>query len=237
MVDQFGYLMRLITNIRLSQQIILILEDDVELKILILAPHTDDGELGCGGTIVKHIEKKDLVYYVAFSKCEESVPDGFPKDILASELYKATETLGIDRSNVTILDYPVRRFSEYRQEILNDMIKLRSRINPQIVYVPSIHDTHQDHNVIAEEARRAYKHICLYAYEVPWNNFEFSNQLFNVLSETQIETKLRAINCYQSQQSRDYSSREFVFGQAKYHGVQAGEDYAEVFEVVRQVKD
>ncbi len=44
-------------------------------KILVLAPHTDDGELGCGGTIVRLIDEGQDVYYVAFSICEESVPE------------------------------------------------------------------------------------------------------------------------------------------------------------------
>ena len=39
-------------------------------RILILAPHTDDGELGCGATISKLIETSNDVYYVAFSACE-----------------------------------------------------------------------------------------------------------------------------------------------------------------------
>jgi LmbE family N-acetylglucosaminyl deacetylase len=49
---------------------------------LILAPHTDDGELGVGGTIVKLIEQGVSVYYAAFSTAAESVPEGLPKDIL-----------------------------------------------------------------------------------------------------------------------------------------------------------
>ncbi|MDY7036483.1 MAG: hypothetical protein SV375_10045 [Thermodesulfobacteriota bacterium] len=45
-------------------------------KILVLAPHTDDGEFGCGGSIAKFIEQRAEVYYAAFSLCEESIPDG-----------------------------------------------------------------------------------------------------------------------------------------------------------------
>ena len=52
-------------------------------KVLVLAPHTDDGELGCGGFITKLIENNVEVFYVAFSTAEESVPPGFPKDIFA----------------------------------------------------------------------------------------------------------------------------------------------------------
>ena len=65
-------------------------------NILVLAPHTDDGELGAGGTINKLIENGANVYYAAFSTAEESVPDGWPKDILKTEVKKATQKLGID---------------------------------------------------------------------------------------------------------------------------------------------
>ena len=55
-------------------------------KILILAPHTDDGELGCGGSIARFIEEGKDVYYVAFSTAEESVEHGLPKNILEIEV-------------------------------------------------------------------------------------------------------------------------------------------------------
>ena len=64
-------------------------------NILVLAPHTDDGELGCGGTIVKFIEDGVEVHYAAFSTAEESVPEGLPKDILKIEVREAMASLGI----------------------------------------------------------------------------------------------------------------------------------------------
>lgn len=206
-------------------------------KILILAPHTDDGEFGCGGTIAKHVENQDEVWYIAFSTCKESLPQGYTVETITNELYEATQTLGINRENVIVLDYPVRRFAEHRQDILEDIIKYRKQINPDIIYSPSIHDTHQDHNVIAEEARRAFKNVSIYAYEVPWNNFTFNNQRFSVLNPSHVEKKLNAILCYRSQNGRAYSSDEYIKGQVKYHGVQVNREYAEVFEVVREVED
>ena len=69
-------------------------------RILVLAPHTDDGEFGCGGSIAKFIEQGAEIYYAAFSLCEESVPDGWPKDILEKELKRAIEVWGISNSNL-----------------------------------------------------------------------------------------------------------------------------------------
>ena len=54
-------------------------------RALVLAPHTDDGEFGCGATIDKLIKSGVEVYYIAFSYCEESVPEGFAPDVLKHE--------------------------------------------------------------------------------------------------------------------------------------------------------
>lgn len=202
-------------------------------KVLVLAPHTDDGELGCGGTIARLLEEKKDVFYVAFSTCRESLPEGMPCDILEKELLQATEALGICRDNVIILDFPVREFSAHRQRILDEMIRIGKDIEPSIVLAPSQHDIHQDHHVIAEEAMRAFKKKTLFAYEVPWNNFTFNNQIYMRLKERHIEKKIEAISCYESQRDREYVSRDFIYGQARVHGVQIGQEFAEIFEAVR----
>ena len=87
-------------------------------NVLVLAPHTDDGEMGCGGTIAKLAENNKNIYYVAFSTAKESLPDGFPDDTLKKEVRKATLKLGIDPKNLIIFDYEVRKLNYVRQEIL-----------------------------------------------------------------------------------------------------------------------
>ena len=71
-------------------------------KILILAPHTDDGELGCGGSIARFIEEGKNVFYAAFSTAEKSVDPKFPNNILEIEVKAATKKLGIKRENLFI---------------------------------------------------------------------------------------------------------------------------------------
>ena len=203
--------------------------------VIVLAPHTDDGEFGCGGTIARLLEEEHEIYYIAFSTCRASVPPGERKDILEIELQKAMRELGIDKNHTIILDYPVRNFHEHRQEILDDMIRIARDTNPIKIFAPSLHDIHQDHQVIAEEAMRAFKKMTLYAYEVPWNNFVFSNQAYFPLEKRHIEAKRRAIECYKTQIDKPYFMEDFTYGQARVHGVQIGCEYAEVFEVVRMI--
>lgn len=202
-------------------------------KILVLAPHTDDGEFGCGASIAKFIAEKKDVYYAAFSLAEESVPPPFPKNILEVEVKAATKKLGIVPDNLLLYKYKVRHFAHYRQEILEDLVQLNKDLQPDVVFMPSLNDLHQDHTTIAHEGLRAFKRTTILCYEMPWNNISFATNCFIPVTENEISAKLRALNCYDSQKGRSYASEEFIRSLAITRGTQIGCRYAEVFEVVR----
>lgn len=204
-------------------------------RVLVLAPHTDDAELGCGGTMAKWLEAGAEIHVAVFSTAKESRPPGSPETLLADEFYAAMETYPIPRERTTVLDYPVRWLSYHRQEVLEDMIRLRERIKPQFVLIPSVHDVHQDHQVVHAEAVRAFRNCSLWGYELPWNHFQFSTQAYVSLSETHIASKLRSLQAYRSQikMGRPYFNSDFVRGLARIRGVQIGEEMAETFEVIR----
>lgn len=204
-------------------------------KVLILAPHTDDGELGCGGTISKLIDEGAEIFYAAFSVCEISVPEGLPTNILELELQKARKVLGIKEENMFLYHYPVRTFPEHRQEILQHLIDIRNKINPDLVLMPSLHDIHQDHATIATEGVRAFKNTTILGYEMLWNNLSVNSQTFVILSENNVNKKIEAFNCYESQKFRNYANQDFIKSLAAMRGTQIGEKYAESFEVVRWV--
>jgi len=204
-------------------------------RVLILSPHTDDGELGCGGTIAKFVEEGKEVFYVAFSACEKSVPEGFPKDILKKEVREATKVLGIDNDNLILFNFEVRNFPSFRQEILDTLIKIRDEIKPDIVFTPSSYDTHQDHRVVMEETLRAFKGCTLLRYEQPWNNITFNTTAFIPLEERHINLKIKALMCYKSQMGRPYFNEIFIRSLARTRGVQINAEYAEAFEVIRWI--
>ncbi|MEZ4720771.1 MAG: PIG-L deacetylase family protein [Flavobacteriales bacterium] len=208
---------------------------DAYNTILVLAPHTDDGELGCGGTINKLTSVGKQVIYVAFSTCEESVPEGFPKDVLSHEVKAATQKLGINSENLIILNYRVRHFPSSRQEILEEMVRLNKQFKPDLVFCPSSYDIHQDHGTISMEAKRAFKNTTLLGYEFIWNNFQFSSQCFVELDEDDIAAKVAAMEQYKSQSKRLYAKDKLIRGIANYRGLQVGVEYAEAFEVIRLI--
>lgn len=204
-------------------------------RILVLAPHTDDGEFGCGGSISRWVDEGAQVYYIAFSSAEKSIPQGMPTDILKKEVREATRILGISADNLILFDYPVREFPSYRQQILEDMIRLGNELKPELVLLPSTTDTHQDHQTISQEGFRAFKRLSMIGYEMPHNNLNFSTNLFMTLEERHVNKKIEALNCYKSQFGRIYATEDFVRSLARVRGTQIGVEYAEVFDVIRWV--
>jgi LmbE family N-acetylglucosaminyl deacetylase len=203
--------------------------------ILVLAPHTDDGEFGCGGSIAKFVASGSRVIYAAFSAAEQSVLPHLDKDILRTEVRKATAALGIFDQDCLVFDFEVRKFPENRQLILDRLIDLNKTYQPDVVFLPSMNDTHQDHQTIAQEGFRAFKKTTMLGYEVPWNNLDFRTSCFIDLNEELINAKVNSLSMYKSQEHRDYANAKFIRSLAITRGVQIGKSYAEAFEVVRWI--
>jgi len=202
-------------------------------NILVLAPHTDDGELGAGAFIAKLIENNKTVTYVAFSSCQDSIPSEYPKDILVHEVKKATKSLGIQEENLHILDYKVREFNFSIQKILDDIINIKNENTFDLVLIPSLNDIHQDHSVIAVEAVRAFKNISILGYEHPWNHLKLDANCFIELEERHVLKKIESLSCYKSQGTRNYMTKDGIFSMAKTEGIKVGLEYAESFSVIR----
>ena len=204
-------------------------------KALVLAPHTDDGELGCGGTMARLAEAGCEVRYVAFSITTRSLPPGFEPDTLAREVRAATAELGIPESCLTVHDFDVRTFPERRQDILELLVALWEEWRPEVVFQPSHHDVHQDHQVVAAEGLRAFKRTTVLGYEIPWNNFDFAYGAYVALERSHLERKAAALARYSSQQHRRYADPEYLWALARTHGINVNREYAEVFQVYRLV--
>ena len=148
-------------------------------KILIISPHTDDVELGCGGAIRRFCEQGTEAYYVALSDCQDAIPEGFDKDTLRRECIAATSKLGINESNVEILSFENKNFNSYRREIFDTLESIKEKIRPDLTFVPCSFDSHQDHQVVTEESKRVFRReYSLLGYEEPWNNTRMSTDFF-----------------------------------------------------------
>ena len=201
-------------------------------RILILSPHTDDGELGSGGCISKFIREGREVFHAVFS-------DGRPiaeTSILLKEFQDSSKILGLLSENLIVEKFEMRNFEKDRQEILDKMIYLQKNLKPDLVFIPSTKDLHQDHMTISREGIRAFKLFStILGYEEPWNNLMFETSCFIEILEEDLQKKLQALDCYKSQQNRYYFSDEFICSLAFTRGTQIKTRYAETFEVLRWI--
>lgn len=205
---------------------------DAWKRALVLGAHTDD-EFGCAGTIARMVEAGIEVHYACFSACEESVPAGWERDVLRHEVREANRVLGIPDDRFYLYDYRVRHFPASRQEILEDLVALRNRVEPDVVFAPAFSDMHQDHGVIANEAFRAFKHTSLLGYELPMNTISFQHACFIDLEPRHLDLKMQHALVYRSQAHRPYLREEFIRALAVVRGLQINRPAAEAFEVVR----
>lgn len=201
-------------------------------KILILSPHVDDLEYSCGG-LVSALRGVSDIYSLTFSFAEDSLPPGFSKEKFAIEMIKASNVLGIKSHNITNKNYKVREFSFHRQSILDDMVTIREKVNPDIIILPNSSDTHQDHKVIHDEGLRAFRFKTILGYESLYNDFSFKPSLFFSLTNEDYLNKIAAIKCYQSQLSKNPHSINVVKASMAYMGSKIKGQYAEAFEVIR----
>lgn len=204
-------------------------------KVLLLAPHTDDAELGCGGTMAKMLENGIEIHVAAFSTARASLPEGSDPDLLRNEFVASMDLFGIPREQLYIYDYEVRKLNYSRQEVLEELVRLRANIAPDMVLVPSGSDLHQDHQVVHNEGLRAFKEVTVWGYELPWNHISFSAQAFVTLEKRHLDKKWEALKLYESQfvKQRQYFTEEFIYGLAKVRGTQVRSEYAESYEVIR----
>jgi LmbE family N-acetylglucosaminyl deacetylase len=204
------------------------------MNILVLSPHTDDAELGCGATISRLLREGNRVYVAVFSTCEDSLPKGFLPGTLKTECIDSLTSLGVSKEDILFYDYQVRVFNYSRQNILDDLVLLKNKVSPSTVFIPSVDDYHQDHKTIADEAVRCFKNNCsILSYELIWNNTGFRNQIYYDISEEDVANKIAALSKYETQKNRIYFQNNFIEALATVRGAQNGIRYAEVFEVIR----
>jgi LmbE family N-acetylglucosaminyl deacetylase len=202
------------------------------MNILALSPHTDDAELGAGGTLARYVEEGHTVVVVAFGT-------GDANGASIDEYSAAMETLGI--ADWHLFDqFPARLYPNHRQEILDCLEDLRDEVQPDLVFCPSLHDTHQDHATIAMEAVRVFKCCAsILAYEAMRNYVAnpFWPTHFVKLEERHMQTKMEALACYASQAKRSHwaSLMDSIQNQAQVHGMRIGTKFAEAFEGVRWI--
>lgn len=197
--------------------------------ILAISAHIDDVELGAGATI-HHLSSDNRVHYVGLS-----LPPLVEREVFMSEFRRSAKHLGLDAERITLRDFDPRNLFDSRTEILQLFYDLNAQFRPDLVLIPNSQDIHQSHEVVCAEARRAFKYKTLLGYELPWNNFEFSMDVFVTVTEEDVAAKVDAINAFETQKHRMFFSNDIVGDLARVRGKQIGREYAECFELIRMI--
>lgn len=204
-------------------------------SILAIGAHPDDVELGLGASLHRFTESAVHVRVVILSSAAQSLPVGLKEQDILRESRNSLANLGVSGGNIDNYDFPVRRFTSHRQEILELLFSLDQKYEPDLVFCPSLSDTHQDHEVVARESERAFRKRSILGYELPWNNRGFVPTVSISVSQKDLESKERALACYSSQRAKRYFEPGILSSLARLRASVAGVEFAESFDVIRMV--
>ena len=199
-------------------------------RVLFLGAHPDDIELGCGA-LIHHIAFISQVRCVTLSDNQKNPS---LKNVV-EEHYKSMEILGVNRRNAMFGQFTTRIFPDARQEILEYFLKLREEFQPDIIFVHSRQDVHQDHNTMTEESLRAFRGISVLGFDVVRSSYGFFPHFLVEVTEEDVNAKIKALSQYETYRDKYYFNSELTRSISIRHGALAEIPFAEGFDILRIV--
>jgi len=199
-------------------------------RICFLGAHPDDIELGCGALIAA-ISDKSIITCVTLSDNQKNpLLSG-----LVDEHFNSMLSLGISRPKILLETFETRRFPSQRQEILEYLIRINNTVKPDIVFVHTRADLHQDHNTVTEEALRAFRGITLLGYDVIRSSYGFFPNLLIPVAEKDMQAKLTALSKYTTYSGKYYFEPDLTRSTLVRNGALCESKYAEGFDTLRVI--
>jgi len=199
-------------------------------RVLFLGAHPDDIELGCGA-LIHHIAPLSDVLCVTLS---DNQKNPLLKNVV-EEQYKAMAALGLTKDKVVLGQFTTRIFQDARQDILEYFLKLRNDFKPDIIFVHSKQDVHQDHNTMTDESLRAFRGITLLGFDVVRSSYGFFPNFLVEVSEEDVNAKIEALSQYETYRDKYYFNSELTRSIMVRHGALAEVSFAEGFDILRIV--
>jgi len=198
--------------------------------VLFLGAHPDDIELGCGA-LIHHIKGMSDLLCVTLS---DNQKNPLLKNVV-DEHYRSMERLGVPREKVMFGPFTTRIFHDSRQDILEFFLKLRNDFQPDIIFVHSKQDVHQDHNTMTEEALRAFRGITVLGFDVVRSSHGFFPHFLVEVTEDDVNAKIEALSQYETYREKYYFNNELTRAIMVRHGALAERPFAEGFDILRIV--
>jgi LmbE family N-acetylglucosaminyl deacetylase len=199
-------------------------------RVLFLGAHPDDIELGCGA-LIHHIVGMSDVLCVTLSDNQKNPA----LTNVVQEAYRSMAVLGVPENRVVFGPFQTRVFPQSRQEILEYLLKLREDFRPEVIFVHSKQDMHQDHQTMTEEALRAYRGISVLGFDVVRSSYGFFPHFLVEVNEEDVEAKVRALAEYETYRDKYYFNCELTRSILVRHGALAERPFAEGFDILRVV--
>ncbi len=198
-------------------------------RILALAPHPDDLEIGCGGTLAEHAARGDEVH--VFIATFGDI--GGAADVRKTEQQASAKILGIH--NIHWGEFSDTKLPQQSQALMAKLEAVLQAVNPDTVYVNHSEDTHQDHRELAQVARSVTRYVPnVLAYETP-SSIGFEPTAYMDIQGV-LDTKIKALEAHASQLNRTHvhlNIVEIALATAHFRGVQGKLSCAEGFIPVR----
>ena len=225
-------------------------------RVLVVAAHPDDEVLGCGGTILRHTSNADIVRILILAEGVTSRDPSRDKEKHRMELAKlhadsteATKRLGAE--SVRLCSFPDNRMD--RLDLLDVVKEVEQEISsfqPNIVYTHHCGDVNIDHRITHDAVITAcrplpgnpvetllfFEILSSTEWQIPSPGRIFAPNWF-VNIEEELEGKLNALHCYESEMRRFPHPRSYesVRSLASYRGTTIGCKYAEAFLLGRKI--
>lgn len=199
-------------------------------RTLFLGAHPDDIELGCGA-LIHNISSISELLCVTLS---DNQKNPLLKNVV-DEHFKSMAVLGVPKEKVILGEFTTRIFHDSRQEILEYFLKLRKDFDPDIIFVHSKQDIHQDHNTMTEEALRAFRGITVLGFDVVRSSYGFFPHFLVEVNEEDVNAKINALSQYETYRDKYYFDRDVLRATMIRHGTLAECHFAEGFDILRIV--
>ncbi|HRQ22195.1 MAG TPA: PIG-L family deacetylase [Anaerolineales bacterium] len=199
-------------------------------RVLFLGAHPDDIELGCGA-LIHNIAKKTEILCVTLSDNQRNPDLKNVKD----EQIESMKILGVPQEKVLFGPFTTRVFPDARQDILEYFLKLRRDFKPDLIFVHSKQDVHQDHNTMTDEALRAFRGITVLGFDVVRSSYGFFPHFLVEVTEEDVDKKIEALSQYETYKDRYYFNSELSRSIMVRHGALAEIPFAEGFDILRIV--
>ncbi|MBI2826648.1 MAG: PIG-L family deacetylase [Planctomycetia bacterium] len=187
-------------------------------RILCLGAHSDDIEIGCGGTILELIEQHEAVSvdWIVFSGSEERAREA--RDSADAFLS------GARQKNVVVKGYRDGFFPFVGAQIKDEFEALKRECKPDLIFTHYRDDRHQDHRLISDLTWNTFRDHLILEYEIPKYDGDFGQPNFFVpLGETSCDRKITTIlESFKTQRQKQWFDAETFRAILRIRGMEAG---------------